>query len=119
MRHQLSVTTNLVNNSQVLRKFGIAECVLLKFNLNPIFRILNFYFKFFLFKVVNQYYAAKVFEEDVIYRNNAIFKCLFTPAFIIDFLEVERWFQDDVPIKRSTNGEYGKLSHHFVEPSDM
>jgi hypothetical protein len=55
------------------------------------------------FEVVSQNYAAKVFEEDVISRNSAIFKCLFTPAFIIDFLEVENWYQDDVPIKRNNN----------------
>jgi len=59
-------------------------------------------------KVVNQPYSAKVFEEDVIRGNAAIFKCS-TPTFVGDFLTVDSWFQDDVPIHR--NDKYGILYH--------
>jgi len=41
-------------------------------------------------KVVNQPYNAKVFEEDVIRGNAAIFKCT-TPTYVNDFLMIDSW----------------------------
>lgn len=64
---------------------------------------LHFRFRYCI-QVVNQPYSAKVFEEDVIRGNAAIFKCS-TPTFVGDFLSVESWFQDDVPILK--NDKYG------------
>ncbi|CAG7699063.1 unnamed protein product [Allacma fusca] len=63
--------------------------------------------------VVNQHYAAKVFEEDVIRGNSAIFKCGI-PAYISDFLQVDTWFQDDVPITR--DDKYVVAQFYEVDP---
>lgn len=54
-----------------------------------------------------------MFEEDVIRGNAAIFKCS-TPTFVADFLAVDSWYQDDVPITK--NDKYGILTtykEHF------
>lgn len=55
--------------------------------------------------MVNQPYSAKVYDEDVIRQNSAIFKCL-TPTYVGDFLDIDSWFEDDFPIHK--NDKYGK-----------
>lgn len=57
---------------------------------------------------MDQRYQTKVYDEDIIKGNSAIFKCGI-PAYINDFVDVQSWFYGVDEQITLNNNNYGNL----------